>query len=124
MKKLSALILVLSLFLSSCSQLSYVGFNSDFNRMPASEVNEINYYLAIDKFHYYINEYSNAMSGKIPDEAIETLREITTKEIIDFITDSKNKWTVIVSSKNDYWKQKCTRKIKMKDGKIIADTKQ
>lgn len=83
MKKFSALIIVLSLFLSSCSQLSYVGLGSDFNRMPASEVNEINYYLAIDKFHYYVNEYANAMSGKIPDEAIETLRGITTKEIID-----------------------------------------
>lgn len=53
--------------------------------------------------------------GKMDDDA--------TKEIIDFITDSKNKWTLIISSKNEYWKQKCTRKIKMEDGKIIADSK-
>lgn len=45
------------------------------------------------------------------------------EQIIDFITSDTNKWTVIVSSKNKYWKQKCTRKIVMKDGKIITDTK-
>lgn len=58
------------------------------------------------------------------EDPLDKMDEEATKEIIDFITDSKNKWTMIVSSKNDYWKQKCTRKIKMKDGKIIADTKQ
>lgn len=58
------------------------------------------------------------------EDPLDKMDEEATKEIIDFITDAKNKWTVIVSSKNEYWKQKCTRKIKMKDGKIIADTKQ
>lgn len=58
------------------------------------------------------------------EDPLDKMDEEATKEIIDFIADDKNKWTVIVSSKNDYWKQKCNRKIKMKDGKIIADTKQ
>jgi ABC-type bacteriocin/lantibiotic exporter with double-glycine peptidase domain len=58
------------------------------------------------------------------EEPLDKMDEKASKEIIDFITDDKNKWTVIVSSKNDYWKQKCSRKIKMKDGKIIADSKQ
>ena len=58
------------------------------------------------------------------EDPLDKMDEEATKEIIDFITDAKNKWTVIVSSKNEYWKQKCSRKIKMKDGKIIADTKQ
>lgn len=57
------------------------------------------------------------------EDPLDKMDEEATKEIIDFITDEKNKWIVIVSSKNEYWKQKCTRKIKMKDGKIIADTK-
>ena len=48
--------------------------------------------------------------------------EKVAKEMIDFITDNKNNWTVIVSSKNAYWKQKCNRKITMSNGKIIADT--
>ena len=58
------------------------------------------------------------------EDPLDKMDEEATKEIIDFIADDKNKWTVIVSSKNEYWKQKCTRKIKMKDGKIIAETKQ
>ncbi|GAA4049963.1 peptidase domain-containing ABC transporter [Flavobacterium chungnamense] len=57
------------------------------------------------------------------EDPLDKMDEKATKEIINFITDAKNKWTVIVSSKNEYWKQKCNRKIKMKDGKIIADTK-
>lgn len=58
------------------------------------------------------------------EDPLDKMDEEATKEIIDFITDSKNKWTLIVSSKNEYWKQRCSRRIKMKDGKIIADTKQ
>lgn len=57
------------------------------------------------------------------EDPLDKMDEEATKEIINFITDAKNKWTVIVSSKNEYWKKKCNRKIKMKDGKIIADTK-
>ena len=45
------------------------------------------------------------------------------REIINFLTDSKNNWTLIVSSKNRYWEEKCNRKITMKDGKIVADSK-
>lgn len=44
-------------------------------------------------------------------------------EIIDFITSDKNNWTVIVSSKNPYWKQKCNRQITMNKGKIELDIK-
>jgi ABC-type bacteriocin/lantibiotic exporter with double-glycine peptidase domain len=58
------------------------------------------------------------------EEPLDKMDEEATLEIIDFITDSKNKWTLIVSSKNEYWKQKCNRKIKMSEGKIISDTKQ
>jgi ABC-type bacteriocin/lantibiotic exporter with double-glycine peptidase domain len=43
------------------------------------------------------------------EDPLDKMDEEATKEIIDFITDSKNKWTVIVSSKNEYWKQKCNR---------------
>jgi ABC-type bacteriocin/lantibiotic exporter with double-glycine peptidase domain len=44
------------------------------------------------------------------------------KEIIDFITSSENNWTVIVSSKNPYWREKCNREIKMNKGSIESDT--
>jgi len=50
---------------------------------------------------------------KMDDEAAE--------RIIDFLTDSKNQWTLIVTSKNPYWKQKCMRVIEIQEGKINND---
>jgi ABC-type lipoprotein export system ATPase subunit len=47
--------------------------------------------------------------------------EAEANEIIDFITSKDNKWTIIVSSKNPYWKTKCSRKITMKKGTIQLD---
>ena len=43
------------------------------------------------------------------------------KDIIDFITDPANKWIVVISSKNPYWKTKCNRQLIMKNGEIISD---
>jgi ABC-type bacteriocin/lantibiotic exporter with double-glycine peptidase domain len=57
------------------------------------------------------------------EDALDKMDHDAAKEVIDFITSKENKWTLIVSSKNDYWKQKCTRNITMSDGKIIKDTK-
>ncbi len=57
------------------------------------------------------------------EDPLDKMDEEATKEIIDFLTDNKNDWTLIVSAKNDYWRKKCSRKITMKEGKIIADTK-
>ena len=57
------------------------------------------------------------------EDPLDKMDEEATKEIIDFITDSKHKWTIIVSSKNNYWAQKCTRRITMSEGKITADRK-
>ncbi|MEZ4839438.1 peptidase domain-containing ABC transporter [Flavobacterium sp.] len=45
------------------------------------------------------------------------------KEIIDFILSNENNWTVIVTSKNNYWKEKCNRIITLDKGKLISDTK-
>ncbi|AWH86514.1 ABC transporter ATP-binding protein/permease [Flavobacterium album] len=44
-------------------------------------------------------------------------------EIIDFIFSAENSWTVVVSSANPHWQQRCTRQITMQNGKIITDTK-
>ena len=55
------------------------------------------------------------------EDPLDKMDEDATKEIIDFITNPINQWTVIVSSKNKYWKEKSTRNITMKNGKIIAD---
>ena len=58
------------------------------------------------------------------EDPTDTMDETVANQIIDFITDKKNKWTVVVSSKNPYWKTKCNRLITMKNGEIILDKKQ
>lgn len=58
------------------------------------------------------------------EDALDKMDNDAAQEVIDFITSDENKWTLIVSSKNDYWKQNCSRKITMSEGKIINDTKQ
>ncbi len=57
------------------------------------------------------------------EDALDRMDAHIAKEIIDFLTSGENKWTLIVSSKNPYWKEKCTRKITMQEGKISNDTK-
>jgi ABC-type bacteriocin/lantibiotic exporter with double-glycine peptidase domain len=57
------------------------------------------------------------------EDPLDTLDENAAKEIIDFITDESHKWTIIVSSKNNYWKQKSNRVITMKDAQIVFDSK-
>ena len=57
------------------------------------------------------------------EDALDKMDDAAAKEVIDFITSNENHWTLIVSSKNNYWEQKCTRKITMRDGKIINDNK-
>jgi ABC-type bacteriocin/lantibiotic exporter with double-glycine peptidase domain len=57
------------------------------------------------------------------EDALDRMDADVAKEVIDFLTSSENKWTLIVSSKNPYWKEKCTRKITMQEGKISNDTK-
>ena len=58
------------------------------------------------------------------EDPTDTMDEKVANEIIDFITNEKNNWILIVSSKNPYWKTKCNRRITMKNGKIISDIKQ
>ena len=57
------------------------------------------------------------------EDPLDKMDEDAAREIIDFITDKQHKWTVIVSSKNEYWKQKCSRNIIMNEGKISYDSK-
>jgi ABC-type bacteriocin/lantibiotic exporter with double-glycine peptidase domain len=57
------------------------------------------------------------------EDVLDKMDNEIANEIIDFITSEENKWTLIVSSKNTYWKQKCNRVVTMSDGKIITDLK-
>ncbi len=55
------------------------------------------------------------------EDPLEKMDEVTANKIIDFITDPKQQWIVIVVCKNPYWAKKCPRKISLSQGKIIAD---
>ena len=55
------------------------------------------------------------------EDPTDVMDEQAANEIIDFITDPSNKWIVVVSSKNPYWKTKCNRQLIMKNGEIISD---
>ena len=55
------------------------------------------------------------------EDALDKMDSDISTEIIDFIMESKD-WSVVVSSKNKYWKTKAQRIITVKKGKIISDT--
>lgn len=57
------------------------------------------------------------------EDPTDAMDEKVANEIIDFITSDANKWTIIISSKNPYWKTKCNRFLTMEKGQIISDIK-
>ena len=57
------------------------------------------------------------------EDPTDKMDEKVANEIIDFICDERNNWTVVVSSKNEHWQQKVTRTIQMKQGKMHNDIK-
>ncbi|MGA9638528.1 ATP-binding cassette domain-containing protein, partial [Flavobacterium sp.] len=57
------------------------------------------------------------------EDPTDTMDENVSNAIIDFLTADEHKWTIIVSSKNPYWKVKCNRQITLEKGKIILDSK-
>lgn len=57
------------------------------------------------------------------EDPFDKMDEEASQNIITFLTESSNPWTVIVSSKNKHWEEKCSRKITLQNGKIIADIK-
>lgn len=53
----------------------------------------------------------------------DNMDEEVANEVIDFIMSDKHQWTVIVSSKNERWKTKCSRNIILQNGKVVTDLK-
>jgi predicted ABC-type transport system involved in lysophospholipase L1 biosynthesis ATPase subunit len=58
------------------------------------------------------------------EDPLDKMDDDAAIKIIDFLTDSKHPWTLIVTSKNPYWKQKCKRIIQITEGKISNDITQ
>lgn len=53
----------------------------------------------------------------------DNMDEEVANQVIDNIMSEKHGWTVIVSSKNEHWKTKCSRNIILQNGKIVSDLK-
>lgn len=52
------------------------------------------------------------------EEPLENIDSQSAKEIIDFLTAEDQNWTIVVVSKNDYWKQKCSKHYNLENGVI------
>lgn len=56
------------------------------------------------------------------EDPTDKMDDDVAKEIINTITAIEHNWTIVVISKNPFWRQKLTRVITMHKGKIINDT--
>lgn len=94
--KIKNLIIILALLLTSCSNFIQHESNS-FYRIPASTTDELTHQLYLDKFLYYVTEYSVAMEGKVPEEVIHTLRKMTYNDVVNLHLTSNQ-----LASSNNY----------------------
>ena len=54
----------------------------------------------------------------ILEEPLEHLEEKETKDIIDYLTDPKHQWAIVVVSRNSYWESKCNQIILLNNGQL------
>ncbi|TNE99072.1 MAG: hypothetical protein EP326_08730 [Deltaproteobacteria bacterium] len=80
-KAIVAQLLILSLFITSCSSFQNSSFNLFGFRTIAGIEDDLQYYLGVDRFHYYITEYSHNMEGKIPEDAMAAIKKISAKQL-------------------------------------------
>ncbi|WP_139958602.1 peptidase domain-containing ABC transporter [Flavicella sediminum] len=55
-------------------------------------------------------------------DPLEYFEPIEAKEIIAYLTEDSQPWTIVVASSNPLWKEKCTRTIILSEGTIKIDT--
>ncbi|UGU16821.1 ABC transporter ATP-binding protein/permease [Sinomicrobium kalidii] len=54
------------------------------------------------------------------EEPLEKVDELSAKGIIDYLTAKDKNWTVIIISKNEYWKEKCNKRFFLTEGTLKA----
>ncbi|GLB50562.1 ABC transporter ATP-binding protein [Neptunitalea sp. Y10] len=52
------------------------------------------------------------------EEPLEKVDEISAHEIIDYLTAEDKNWTLVVISKNPYWKKKCNKRFLLEEGEL------
>lgn len=60
----------------------------------------------------------------ILEDPTDKMDDEIAKFVIDTLTSNSHNWTIIVSSKNEYWAEKCNRIITLNDGMITNNVKQ
>ena len=55
------------------------------------------------------------------EDPTDRMDDDAARNIIDFICEPQHKWTIVVTSKNPYWREKMSRSITMEKGRIIND---
>lgn len=80
LKKFVALLCILSL--TSCS-LAPTGPTYIARSIASSSTDRLDYYLAVDRLHYYLMEFSQFHDGKQSEELVDALRSITARQILD-----------------------------------------
>lgn len=56
----------------------------DYNfRSLSSTPKDLEYYLYVDRFHYYLKEFTHFFEGKVDDDVIEALKSITPQDVLD-----------------------------------------
>ncbi len=55
----------------------------------------------------------------ILEDALDQFNTEETKSIINFLTDKKNPWALIIVGNTSYWQNKCNKVITLKNGQII-----
>ncbi|SFW51382.1 ABC-type bacteriocin/lantibiotic exporter, contains an N-terminal double-glycine peptidase domain [Sinomicrobium oceani] len=52
------------------------------------------------------------------EEPLEKVDDSSAREIIDYLTAGDKTWTLVIISKNEYWKEKCNKKFFLSEGKL------
>lgn len=52
------------------------------------------------------------------EEPLEKVDQASAVEIIDYLTAGDKRWTLVVISKNPYWKQKCNKRFLLQEGEL------
>ncbi|GLB54039.1 ABC transporter ATP-binding protein [Neptunitalea chrysea] len=52
------------------------------------------------------------------EEPLEKIDDGSAKEIIDYLSDHDKKWTLVVISRNQYWKEKCNKRFLLEEGEL------
>lgn len=121
-KAIVAQLLILSLFITSCSSFQHSSFNIFGFRTVAGIEDDLQYFLGVDRFHYYITEYSHNMDGKIPEDAMVAIKKITPKQLfaegysVDQLKNAHNYDKMIMDWLRKYYPQVSFNQTEMKWG--------